>query len=211
VVLHFADGRIQVRDVSTGDVLSERSGVQVVPGGWRETVIGDNLYWTDPQGVMRASLTGSQAPTRLHTRAETDASTGVEPCGPELVCVSTRNDIVAIDGLGREAWRVTTPYSEALFVGGSGVAIFDDGTKSAVYDLRGNQLLPSEYQVGTAQWTDADNLLIFQPAGIIGYSLSRRKGAVLGENQVSGNCSWNATKLVCPTEKGISVWTYALS
>jgi hypothetical protein len=53
VVLHFADGRIQIRDVGTGNVLSERSGARPEPGGWREIVIGDNLYWTDSRGPDR--------------------------------------------------------------------------------------------------------------------------------------------------------------
>jgi outer membrane protein assembly factor BamB len=211
VVLHLADGRIQIRDVGTGDVLSERSGATPTVGGWRETAIGEYLYWTDPRGVMRASLTGSEEPARLHTRAQTDGTTSVEPCGPELVCISNHEEIIAIDDLGREAWRITTPTGAATFISGSGLATVDRENKSAVYDLRGNQLLPSGYQDSAALWADADSLLIFRQDGITGYSLTSGQGKMLGQNRVEGYCSWNATKLVCPTRDGISVWTYALS
>ncbi|GIH06061.1 hypothetical protein Rhe02_41280 [Rhizocola hellebori] len=211
VVLHFVDGRVQIRDVGTGNVLSERSGATAEPGGWRETVIGDSLYWTDPRGVMRASLTGSQAPTRLNTPASSDERTRVEPCGPELICVVTGKEIVAIDERGREAWRISTPTGVGTFASTSGIATLDNEGHSAAYDLKGSQFLPAEYRSGAALWLDADSLLIFQTTGITAYSLSRRVGIMLAPNRVTGYCSWNAMQLVCPTQTGISVWTYAVS
>jgi hypothetical protein len=98
-----------------------------------------------------------------------------------------------------------------MFLSASGIATLDREGHSAVYDLRGNQVLPSEHRDGAALWAGRGSLLVFGEAGITGYSMSSRKGTVLGENRVAGYCSWNATKLVCPTKDGISMWTYAFN
>ncbi len=211
VVLRFADGRLQIRDAGTGEVLSQRSGMQAPPGLMHEIVIGDNLYWLDPQGILRASLTGSDAPQRLYPQTDIDRTTMLQPCGPTLICLDSLNELAAIDGQGHQVWRIPHWQGSRTLVGGSRIVSQEGPTRSVVYDQQGKQLLPPGYQDGTAAWTDPDNLLIFRPAGVTGYSMTTGEGKVLGQILWQNGCSWNATKLVCPTPTGVSVWTYALS
>lgn len=216
VVLQLEDGRAQVRDVGTGQLISERSGVgvQASPDSFAYPVVVDEkIYFADQRGVVEIDLAGG-APARVVFQPSGIVNAPIVPCGRMLLCVldtrkgGSHSDLVLVDagsgpGPGRALWRKPVGEAEMPMPIGGAVMIMGDGV-SMVVDMTGKQIWSGPESI--AGWVDSGNLLFFGREGTAGYNLAGKRTVVLGPEQRF--CGWDATHLTCPSERGIFTWRY---
>lgn len=214
VVLHLADGRVQVRDVISGQVERELTAPVLSSGPdllRQETVVDGTLYQFagDKAGALR--LDGSAAATEVTLQA-TLAGSWPTPCaGGGVFCAVTDDTgdsakLTAVDAhSGATVWQrdlkarvqgVLSSPTGLLGVGEPSVVLAVDGTLLAELD-------------GRAMWVESGNLLVVGQAGVTGRQLATGDDVALGQLSVTGYCSANATMLTCPTADGIGVYRYA--
>jgi len=179
IALQLEDGRVQVRDVDTGRLISERggAGVQVAPDGFaRPTVVDEKIHVADQRGVIEIGLAGN-SPARVIFKPAGRVDGPIVPCGRTLICLLERpkgsfaTDLVLIDTkLGQQLWRKPVGNDvRTLSPSGSAVLVTGRGT-AKVFDLAGEQLWAGEESL--AGWVDSGNLLVFGKDGIAGHALA---------------------------------------
>ncbi len=213
VVLHLADGRVQVRDVASGRVERELTAPVLSSGGdllRHETVVDGTLYQFAAGKAGTLPLDGSAGATEVTLAANLDG-TGTMPCvagglhcavtddtgdSARLTVLDPRSGAVVWQRELKAGMRSVLPSAAGLLAAGEQSLVFAvDGTPLASLD-------------GRAMWLESGNLLVIGAAGVSGRQLATGVDVPLGQPGVTGYCSWNATMLTCPTRDGIGVYRY---
>jgi outer membrane protein assembly factor BamB len=231
LVLLYRDGVLRVRDMTTGRLLGERSGLP--PNGSNYWVIGDFVYQT-ANVLYRTPLTGDRPPETI-----ADISNGiVAQCGRD-VCAWGRyqgDEVIVLDmQSGREVRRLKAQMYSAPQISARGM-IFPDGFK--VYDYNGVDITPATLVEGSAQWAGDDHLLLTRvhgpanftlpsngpmlvspdstidvntalQAGLSIYSFTTGEETPLGEVVLRGDCGAAQGRHLCPTETGFTLYRWA--
>ncbi|MEV4414895.1 PQQ-binding-like beta-propeller repeat protein [Catellatospora sp. NPDC049609] len=215
VVLHLADGRVQVRDVTSGRVERELA-MPVLPAAGeltrQEYAVDGVLYQFAGSTVSRLPLDGS-APAVQSTLGSGLDQARVQPCGGQGRFCALREG----PGDGATLWLVDAHSGATRWqqtVGGEGATILYAAPgvvaasrgRSQVFDPAGKPLAEVD---GQAMWVGSGNLLVLGEGEVSGHQLATGTRVRLGSLTVSGFCSWNDTMLICPTEQGIGVYRYA--
>ena len=207
-------GVLRIRDLGTGRVTSERSGVPEVEthdlkllDGW--------LYLRTAEGILRMPVTGSEPASLLIPGGD---NLEVLLCGRH-VCVAGENFVAAFDRqTGKQLWRKETSSSyigagdlgTILTVASDGVVILDPDGRDITPDSLGNRV---------AYWIDNENLLVhreIERVMISGgldqmplttfelgvYSMVTHQEVSLGRHQLYGNCAGLPGRYVCPGKDG---------
>lgn len=215
VVLHFADGRVEVRDVTSGKVERELAAPVLSSGPdgrlRQETVVDGVLYQFGEDKVGTLRLDGS-APAAEATLQATPAGSWPSPCaGGGVFCVVTDDTGDSAKLTAFDAHSGATVWQRDLKAGvrdvlSSPAGLLGMGEKAVVLAADGTPLTELE---GSAMWLASGNLLVIGQAGVSGHQLATGDDVALGQLAVTGYCSANATMLTCPTKDGIGVYRYA--
>ncbi|MEU8005217.1 PQQ-binding-like beta-propeller repeat protein [Catellatospora sp. NPDC049111] len=214
VVLHLADGRVQVRDVVSGKVERELAAPVLSAGPdllRQETVVDGTLYQFAGAKVGTLRLDGSAAASEATLQA-TLAGSWPSPCAAGGVFCAVTDDtgdsakLTAVDAhSGATVWQRDLK-GMVRGVLPSGVGLLAMGEPSAVLAVDGTPLAELG---GSAMWIESGNLLVIGQSGVFGHQLATGDDVALGQLSVTGYCSANATTLTCPTKDGIGVYRYA--
>ncbi|MFC7241094.1 PQQ-binding-like beta-propeller repeat protein [Catellatospora aurea] len=214
VVLHLADGRVQVRDVTSGKVERELAAPVLSAGPdllRQETVVDGVLYQFAGGRAGTLRLDGSAAAGEAAFQAD-PAGSWPSPCGRGGVfCVITDDTGDSAKLRAFDANSGATVWQRDLTTGARGVlsaqaGLLATGERSVVLALDGAPLAELD---GQAMWIESGNLLVIGQAGVSGHQLATGENVALGQLAVTGYCSANATTLTCPTKDGIGVYRYA--
>ncbi|WP_144121265.1 PQQ-binding-like beta-propeller repeat protein [Catellatospora sichuanensis] len=212
VVLHLADGRVQLRDVASGRVERELAAPVLSPGGdrlRRESVVDGTLYQFAGDKAGTLPLDGSAAASEVPFP---DSVGGATPCVTGgLFCAVTDDTgesakLTVVDPrTGATVWqRELKAMVRGVLPAAAGLLAM--GEPSSVFAVDGTPLAGLE---GQAMWIESGNLLVIGQAGISGHQLATGENVALGQLAVTGYCSANATMLTCPTKDGIGVYRFA--
>ncbi|MEV0454214.1 PQQ-binding-like beta-propeller repeat protein [Catellatospora methionotrophica] len=214
VVLHLADGRVQVRDVNSGQVERELTAPVLSPPSEQvrvETVVDGTLYQFAGNRSGLLALDGSAKAYEVGLQAKLDGA-WLSPCvAGGLFCAVTGETgesatLTVVDPRsGATVWQHEVKGRlQGVLPGPAGLLVM--GEPSSVLAGDGTPLTGLD---GRPLWLESGNLLVLGPAGVTGHQLSTGENVALGKVDVAGYCSANATMLTCPTKDGIGVYRYA--
>lgn len=207
-----AAGVLRMRDVATGRVISERSGVPKAES--RRVMLLDNwLYLTDATGLLRIPTTGSQPASKLVD----GANLYTVQCGKH-VCAQARSFVVAFDRqTGRQVWR--KDIDTFSLSGSERGTILMAANHSVILDPDGRDITPDAASKSSAYWLDETHLLLQrqietvvvtgvsdqQPAtkfDLSVYSITSHREQRLGQYRLYGNCAGIPGRYVCAGDEG---------